>query len=160
MSAPSPSDHATPPRAAALTLPIGCLLAAGLCAAWAFAPLDEPAIDTAPAAPAPTAAADPRPLDLAAFSAPIWYVPPPPPEPPPAAEPRHLPPFGLELVAIVASDGRSEAVFYDPRADTLIHLHVGQTLADGRVVDAITTDAVRIREDAGVRTVALERPEP
>jgi len=148
-----------PPRKHWLS-PAACFAAIALCALWAFAPQRKQSID----ATVPTASADPTTendsFDLAAFSAPIWYVTPPPPTPEPAPEPPHLPPFDLELIAIIEADGMSEAVFYDPRADALVHVSVGRSLAEGRVVDAIHADGVRIREPSGLRTVALERGSP
>ncbi|HHH27430.1 MAG TPA: hypothetical protein ENK57_03640 [Polyangiaceae bacterium] len=138
-----------------------CVGAVGLAAIWAFEPLDEPVIDTTPPVTRQDAS-ERRPLDVAAFSAPIWYTPPPPVEPKPVIveQPRRLPPFNLELIAIVEAGGSSEAVFYDPGQDTLIQVAIGQRLGDGRVVDAIDTEGVQIREPNGVRTVALEQGGP
>ena len=148
--------------AARWLMPIACVAAVGLAAVWAFEPLDEPVIDTSPPPAAHQDASDRQPLDVAAFSAPIWYTPPPPVEPEPVIveQPRRLPPFDLELIAIVETGGLSEAVFYDPGQDTLIQVAIGQRLGDGRVVDAIDTEGVQIREPNGVRTVALERGGP
>lgn len=139
---------------------VASLLAIGGCAVWAFLPPRDQEIITTQPRLAESATATREPFDLAAFSAPIWYVPPPPPALAPEPEPRRLPPFDLELIAIVEADGASEAVFYDPRADVLVHVSVGQTLGDGRVVDAIGSNGVRIRENTGIRTVALEGPAP
>ena len=141
---------------------IACVGAVGLAAVWAFIPLDEPVIDTMPPPVARKNASDRQPLDMAAFSAPIWYTPPPPVEPEPVVVegPRRLPPFDLELIAIIETNGLSEAVFYDPGQDTLIQVAIGQRLGDGRVVDAIDTEGVQIREPNGVRTVALEQGGP
>lgn len=152
-TSPSPVRSRWPGAAA-------CLLAAALCTAWAFMPLARPAIDASPPVHAQHAERGAEPLDLAAFSAPIWYVAPPPPAPEPAPAPRRLGPFDLELVAIVDAGGRTEAVFYDPQRDALVQVAVGQALGEGRVVDAIDGDGVTIREDAGTRTVALERGRP
>jgi len=140
--------------------PAVCLGAIALCALWAFVPLRTDPIDSTVSTNESESAQPREPFDLAAFSAPIWYVAPPPPAPEAAPAPRPLPPFDLELIAIIELDGASQAVFYDPRADALVHVSVGQSLAEGRVVDAINADGVQIRDASGLRTVALERGAP
>lgn len=148
-SAPAPASM---PR-----LTLGGLIAASLCATWALFPLPTSLEeqDRSPATLAPTAEA-PSPLDLAAFSAPIWYAPPPEPvvqaprpEPPP-------PPFDWQLIAIVTDQGRLGAVFYDRSQDALVQVFTGESVGRDRIVAAIEPAAVSIHDHGHVRTIALD----
>lgn len=142
---------------------------AAACVAWAFWPLRAAVLPSSLKPLAPSSAMTPRkanPLELAAFRAPLWVAPPPPPAPPtPSAPP---PPLKLQLIAIIAgpNDGSSSdldrtraALLYDPDQDKLITVHQGETL-NGRTIERITENDVRIRDGAGARTLALRADGP
>jgi hypothetical protein len=135
-----------------------CLGAVALAAWWAFAPLEAPdltvpELNEADAAPGAVRLAS---LDLEAFRAPLWVAPPAPPEPEPApAPPPPPPPLRMQLLAVVGGPGAYSAVLYDPDADRLVVVAAGESLAEGRVVEGVTASGVSIRDDQGVRTLAL-----
>lgn len=131
------------------------VIAAGV---WAFWPLgageiEEPTIAASPVeAPARTVAS----LDTAAFRAPLWVAPPAPPAPPVAAAPP--PPLRVQLLAVVHEEGVYKAVLYDPDSDRLLVLREGETLgAGGRSIQSVTVSAVQIRDQSGIRTLALRQ---
>jgi hypothetical protein len=133
-----------------------CLVAVIAAGVWAFWPLgavriEEPTIAAGPVeAPARAALA----LDTAAFRAPLWVAPPAPPAPPVAAAPP--PPLKVQLLAVVHEDGVYKAVLYDPDSDKLLVLKEGETLGSvGRSVQSVSATAVQIRDQSGVRTLAL-----
>jgi hypothetical protein len=140
------------PRAGSILCAL-VVIAAGV---WAFWPLgavkiEEPTIAAALVeTPARTALA----LDTAAFRAPLWVTPPAPPTPPVAAAP--APPLKVQLLAVVHEGGVYKAVLYDPDSDKLLVLREGESLGvAGRAVEKVTASAVQIKDQSGVRTLAL-----
>lgn len=159
----------TPPVAATQVAPASagsrrrqalCLVVFFVCAVWACWPMGgantlastniKPFIANASAAPTPK-----RPLDLAAFRAPLWVIPPPPPAAP--APPPPPPPLKLQLIAIISADSThptQAALLYDPEQDKLFTVHEGETLQN-RTIEKITQAGVHIRDGAGERILTL-----
>jgi hypothetical protein len=136
---------------------LGLLAAAVIgCGVWAFAPLEQPRIEL-PALPAaaPQEAPERRPIELAAFRAPLWVAPPAPP-PPPKQEPAPPPPppLKLQLLAIVREAETLKAVLYDPDTDRLLVVAEGEPLGTRRV-ERVHPTAVDIRDERGIRTLSL-----
>jgi hypothetical protein len=135
-----------------------CLSAVALAAWWAFAPLHArdisvPELNEADSEPGAIRLAA---LDLDAFRIPLWVAPPAPPEPEPEPPtPAPPPPLRMQLVAVVGGPDGYSAVLYDPDADRLVVVAAGESLAEGRVVEGVTASGVSIRDDHGVRTLAL-----
>lgn len=134
--------------------------AISLCAIWAMLPLSKPAEEDVQLRASPSMTDETAALDLAAFSAPIWYAPQPEPvaeapkpEPPP-------PPFDLQLIAIVDVQGRLGAVFYDPSLDALVQVEPGQAIGQGRVVSAVEAASVLIDDHGRTRSIALDGGRP
>lgn len=141
-------------------LGIACVIMVALCGTWAFWPLAQPptANQELPTAPMMVASADrPRPLDLAAFQAPLWVAPIPPPAPPPPPPPP--PPLKLQLIAITTGEDGSHnaraALIFDPDQNKLFTLTVGQTIG-GRTVTKITESGVDVHDSAGTRQLSLK----
>lgn len=133
--------------------------AISLSTVWALLPLPKPAEESVQVRVSPQTTDETAPLDLAAFSAPIWYAPPveavveeAKPEPPP--------PFDLQLIAIVDIQGRLGAIFYDPALDALVQVEPGQAIGQGRVVSAVEAASVLIDDHGRSRTIALDGGRP
>ncbi len=147
--------------------------AVGLTAAWALWPLEPSGPDTPPstAAPAPLGSSGGppsqaiAPLDLEAFSTPLWTAPPPPTEATVAdagasPAPAPPPPLAARLLAIITGpDGVRRATLYDPAADRVLDVAAGERIA-GATVDAVAIDSVTVTDAAGSRTVLLRPDEP
>jgi hypothetical protein len=134
------------------------LLAAAVtaCGVWAFAPLEHPRVEV-PALPAaaPQEAPERRPIELAAFRAPLWVAPPAPPPPArPEPAPPPPPPLKFQLLAIVREAEMLKAVLYDPDTDRLLVVAEGEPLG-ARRVERVHPTTVDIRDDRGIRTLSL-----
>ncbi|CAG0985503.1 hypothetical protein PHYC_02000 [Phycisphaerales bacterium] len=136
-------------------------MACGVFAVWPLSPIEigttanlerEPENDIAPPLLHASSQALP-PFDVAAFDAPVWLAPPTPIAETTAAS-TPAPPLRLQLLGIVSDRGAYHAVIYDPDADRVVVVSGGDTLA-GRTIDRIGPDSVAIRDDSGVRTLAL-----
>lgn len=157
---------------AAVAVPPFCTL---FVAVWAFrAPPPTPEQQSLQIAEPSEAPRLREPLDAAAFSAVLWHTPPPPPPepeqqpetqpvlaaaPPPPPPP---PPPAIQLLAILtpsaaqgtpAESNRRLAIAYDPDADEIRTLRSGDDIGGGWSVDAVTDDAITLRQER--RTVAL-----
>ncbi len=138
-------------------------LVIGACAVWALWPLDGESVPNfTTSTTTSTDEVDSIALDQSAFAAPIWYAPPPEPEPNAeiAKKPRIVPPFELELIAIVHMQGQPTAVFYDPARDAILEVAPGESLSADRSVESIEGITVVVRETTGLRTVKLVQGEP
>lgn len=134
-----------------------CLAAVGGCGIWAIWPLPASRPPTYSPMQVKRAEVPARAFDQTAFAVPIWYVQPAPVvETHEPAKPTSLP-FKLQLIAIVREGDIWGAVFYNPMQDALMQVNTGESLGEGRVVDAISAGSVRVRDDTGVLTVALDR---
>jgi hypothetical protein len=158
-----PAVQARPPLPRAVPrwhIAISATLAIGA-GAWAFRPLPAIHIESAESHASAVPDQKPvRPLNLAAFRAPLWVAPPPPAAPPVAPPPP--PPMKLQLIAIVSDQaaggqpGRA-ALVYDPDQDKLLTLHEGDSI-QGRTIERISDADMCIRDGSGPRTLAL-RPD-
>jgi len=63
------------------------------------------------------------------------------------------------LLAVIRQDNNLKALLYDPDVDRLLLLGSGEELG-GRTIEAVTKTGVSIRDDAGVRTLALTDARP
>lgn len=134
--------------------------AISVCTVWALLPLPKAVEESVQIPVSPQTTGETAPLDLAAFSSPIWYAPPAEavveqakPELPP-------PPFDLQLIAIVDVAGRLGAIFYDPALDALVQVEPGQAIGQGRVVSAVEAASVLIDDHGRSRTIALDGARP
>ncbi|MDX9911481.1 MAG: hypothetical protein RBS39_06600 [Phycisphaerales bacterium] len=97
--------------------------------------------------------------DDAAFRLPIWVAPPPeeppPPETPPPQKPPPLPRLDLQIVAILRGEPM-RAVAYDPSADALRTLVVGDELPHGRTIESIDDNGITIRDREGVHRIQTQ----
>lgn len=146
------------PKRFSLRMLVG-VAAVSVCAVWAFLPLPSPVEEGPQVRVSPSIADETAPLDLAAFSTPIWYaarletvVEEPKPAP--------LPPFDLQLIAIVDVQGRLGAIFYDPTLDALVQVEPGQVIGQGRVVSAVEAASVLIDDHGRTRYIALDGGRP
>lgn len=134
-----------------------CIGMMALCAAWAIWPQAK-TTSTQPKSISTMVASTERarPLDLAAFQAPLWVAPIPPPTPPPPPPPP--PPLKLQLIAITSSarDGQGElaALIYDPDLSKLFTLTAGQVIG-GRTIVRVTESSVELRSSAGSQQLSL-----
>lgn len=145
-------------------LPLVCAVAVAICAAWALMPLGEIEASSAAATPARTVVSSLSPprteLDLAAFRVPVWVVPAPPPPPPrPEPPPPPPPPLKLQLLAIIRDADGFKASIYDPDADRIVLVGVGDAI-EARTVASITEDAVKIRDGEREHTLVLDHIGP
>lgn len=145
-----------------------------IAAAWAFrAPPQQPEFASLQLAEPSEAPRLREPLDAAAFSAVLWHTPPPPPPEPEqqpetqpvlaaAPPPPPPPPPAIQLLAILtpsaaqgtpAESNHRLAIAYDPDADEIRTLRSGDDIGGGWSVDAVTDDAITLRQER--RTVAL-----
>jgi hypothetical protein len=122
---------------------------------WAVAPVRGPGVAHHDVPPLPEAAPiQVAVLDTAAFRAPLWVSPPaPPPAPAPPPPP---PPLRLQLLAVVLEGGAYRAVLYDPDTDRVLVASEGQTVS-GRTLERVSARGVRVRDQAGVRVLALRQ---
>ncbi|MCC6678246.1 MAG: hypothetical protein IT436_13985 [Phycisphaerales bacterium] len=146
---------------------------------WALRPLERPDLSL-PSSPPPS----PRPsespgqpdgpstlvaLDDAAFRIPLWFTPPPVPPSDPIADtkPAPLPPFKLQLLAILRQGDPSgagpagqqfKALLYDPDTDKIVEAAAGQSIGE-RTVVGITEREMTLKERAGIRTLSLRPAE-
>lgn len=159
-------EHPTPRLSRTLVLACSGMIA--LTAAWGFWPQSR----VEPTEPQPhltatlvASIAQSRPLDLAAFQAPLWVapIPPPaPPAPPPPAPPP--PPLKLQLIAITTGEEAGggtaantfTALIYDPDQGKLFTLSAGQVIT-GRTIVRITESLVELREESAGRADGLVR---
>lgn len=90
----------------------------------------------------------PDPVPVAAVTAPPPRTPPPPP-------PR--PRIGLQLLGIhsTGADGELRATLYDPQTDRLLIVATGERVGLFEV-DAVTASGVGLRDEQGVRTLAID----
>lgn len=141
-------------------VPVACVAALAVFAAWAFRPLITHVHDQAPRRVTTGDSEEQFQLDLNAFKLPLWVAPPAPPEPPPEPVPPSPPaPLTLELLAVIDGDDTFSAVLYDPRSDRLLVLNEGQSIQEGQTIEEVTAGGVVIRAHDGVHTLALrERP--
>ncbi len=138
------------------------LLVIGSGAIWAFWPMENRQVPVVLASRPVSDTPIQLTFDQAAFSTPIWYTPPPEPEPETVIveTPRIVPPFELELIAIIDMAGQPTAVFYDPVRDVIIEVAPGESLSADRSVESIEGVTVVVRETTGLRTIELARGEP
>ncbi len=130
----------------------GGVAAVALAMWWAAAPLDPQRVaEIEPRAYEVPPRAVIAPLDLAAFSAPLWLAPPAPPESPTVAA---LPPLRLQLIAVVRTDDGLRAVLFDPDANRLYSLAEGESLRDGSV-ETVTETGMTFHDPSGTRTLSL-----
>ncbi len=169
---PNPLDRLRQEQRRVLAIGVGVTT---MVAVWACWPLGSADIAT-PAPPQAVASNTndrPSPLDLAAFSAPIWDPPPPPPpkvaQAPPPPPPPLPPPLKLQLLGIVRDDAgaspgalpapRYIAAIYDEAADKLLMLKDGDRVGALQIT-RVTPDAVELADGAGPRRLALRQPGP
>ena len=134
----------TPPRWPSRARIAIALCGVAACAVWAFAPLS----DTVASVPV-TETVTPQQetilvsaFNAAPFSRPIWPPPPEPPKaPPPLPPPPAAPELRAQLIAITGDGDTRQAIVYDPAADTLRTVMVGDAI-DHRTVTRITADSV------------------
>lgn len=143
------------------------VLAAGW---WAMRPLEQPdlSLPAVPDAPGTDLSPVGEPamlaaLDDSAFHVPLWFSPPPPPPssaPSVESQPAPLPPFKLQLLAIVREPGaagandRFKALLYDPDTDKILEAAAGQSIGE-RTVVGITEREITLSDRAGTRTLSL-----
>jgi len=140
-----------PRRAIGTPSLIAAMASVMIVGAWAFWPLAPLAGEAIPAVSGPLSPPKPKPLNLAAFGAPLWVVPPPPPTPVVPAPPT---PLKVQLIAIVSDQAGRAALLYDPEQDKLVTVHEGDPI-QGRTIERITSAHVRIRDKASAQTLAL-----
>ncbi|MGD9691164.1 MAG: hypothetical protein AB7K52_15895 [Phycisphaerales bacterium] len=138
---------------------------------WPLGNTDVPLPSPPEVRPRSLAAAALRPLDLAAFSAPVWDAPPPPPPPviaqKPTPAPPPPPPLKLQLLGIVREESLGPdgapvylAAIYDETTDKLLMLRAGDTIGAsgaGRIA-RVHADAVELTDPSGPRRLALRQP--
>lgn len=149
------------PRVGRTRVPAGLLIACALLVvfvgSWALWPLGKSRVEApeyeGELSSAPREAAVT--LDIDAFKAPIWVAAAPPPAPPPAAAPPPPPaPLRVQLLAILHEGDGHRAAMYDPDSDRLVVVRTGDRVA-GRLVDAVDSDRVALRDDRGTRMLTL-----
>ncbi|MCC6678647.1 MAG: hypothetical protein IT436_16050 [Phycisphaerales bacterium] len=142
---------------------------------WALRPLDRPDL-TFPASPPPSESPG-QPdgpstlvaLDDSAFRIPLWFTPAPAPPSTPSADtkPAPLPPFKLQLLAIVREGDPSgagpagqqfKALLYDPDTDKIVEAAAGQSIGE-RTVVGITEREMTLKDRTGTRTLSLRPAE-
>ncbi len=94
-------------------------------------------------------------LDSAAFRVPLWIVEPAPPTAPSPVVTPPPPPLRLQLLAIVKEGVGYKAAIYDPDSDKLQIVSAGERIGTGRTVDVVNKSSVTIRDENGLRTLAL-----
>jgi hypothetical protein len=153
---PTPNDRTGDARVGK-RVPVLTLVGLSISAAWAFWPIETPAIPgevqiTAGQENKGTLAA----LDVEAFRAPLWLVAAPPPPPPPAPPPPQ--PLKLQLLAILNEGGVYKAAIYDPDSDKLFVAATGESAA-GRKIERIGTNSIDLRDGDRMSTLALVQGE-
>lgn len=101
-------------------------------------------------------------LDPAAFRVPLWVAEPAPPAPPVVAAPAKPPaaapppsPIKLQLLAIIREVDVYKAAVYDPDADRILVVGVGEKIGP-RNVDKVDKTTLTLRDSAGKRILALK----
>jgi hypothetical protein len=139
-----------------------------LAAWWALAPIGSIAGDAAPsttialAAPSAerTGSSEERPFDVDAFDVRLWEARPdsqladeqnvqPPTE--------STPPTRLQLIGIIQEARDLKAALYDPAADQLLIVGVGEKVSEHTVVD-IRAESVTLATEGSIQTLTLIRP--
>lgn len=95
-------------------------------------------------------------LDLAAFRIPLWVAEPAPPAP--ATPPTPTPPpsqLKLQLLAIIHEGEVCKAAVYDPDLDRILVVAAGEKIGS-RSVDKVDKTALTLRDDTGIRVLALK----
>ncbi len=135
-----------------------CVLALAACTTWAVWPSPELHLPRAPIellTPTEDTGSTRTQVafDHSAFHAPIWVRPPAPPaEPKPTAPP---PPTKLQLLALSTENGVAKAMLYDPDADRVVNVSIGDKVSRAEVED-ITSDRVVIADAAGRHQLLLD----
>lgn len=173
MNTPAPRARRKVPLTA-----IAAVSSIALAAWWALAPtassssapveeLDAAALEPPP----PPRAAMIEPVDVAAFRLPVWMLPPEPAReetadaPTPPSPPPTIPPFQMQLLAIVReldADGlRYRAILYDPQSDRIVTAVEGQAIGP-RVVESVDAGSLVLRGPGrtGPCTLALSDQAP
>ena len=143
-------------RTRRLVLACGGVTLAGI--VWAVWPMGTPRIDapTLQVANAAPAEVPLPPLDVKAFSTPVWTIAAAPPSPaPPPSPPPPPPPLKLQLIGIIKEEAIYKAVLYDPDTNKLWVVASGQNAA-GHKIDRVAPDAITIKDGPLVRMLALK----